>query len=191
MKQSPRAKRLAKHHKRFKSESKLNLVALMDIFTILVFFLIVNQSEVRVLQNIESIELPVSIAEELPVDNLVITLLGDTVLVQERAIWQKNSNSDEQELLDTSTLDTPTIDTNTDVTPAFVDALKTELLYQANKRPELTESEQEKGRAVTIIGDASTPYSMLKQVMAACADTGYRNMSLAVEQRAKEKQGES
>ena len=38
MKQSARAKRLAKHHKRFNSAPKLNLVSLMDIFTILVFF---------------------------------------------------------------------------------------------------------------------------------------------------------
>ena len=83
MKQSARSKRLAKHHKRFNSGSKLNLVALMDIFTILVFFLIVNQSEVRVLQNIEEIKLPVSVAEELPVENLVITIFEKAVLVQE------------------------------------------------------------------------------------------------------------
>lgn len=178
MKQSARSKRLAKHHKRFNSGSKLNLVALMDIFTILVFFLIVNQSEVRVLQNIEEIKLPVSVAEELPVDNVVITVFNNTVLVQERAIWQQKvsaNNGVVNGLQDNS---------------EFINALTTELNYQASKRPELTETEQEKGRAVTIIGDASTPYVVLKQIMAACADTGYRNMSLAVEQQARIKQGE-
>ncbi|MDO6773969.1 MULTISPECIES: biopolymer transporter ExbD [unclassified Shewanella] len=176
MKQSPRAKRLAKHHKRFKSGGKLNLVALMDIFTILVFFLIVNQSEVRVLQNIEKIKLPVSIAEELPVENLVITVLKDTVLIQERAVWQNSAdkpNFSEQENLE------------------FIEAMTTELTYQASKRTELTESEQEKGRAVTIIGDSSTPYMALKQIMAACAETGYRNMSLAVERQASKTAEES
>lgn len=176
MKQSARGKRLAKHHKRFNSGGKLNLVALMDIFTILVFFLIVNQSEVRVLQNIEEIKLPVSIAEELPVENLVITVLTNTVLVQERAIWQQSS---ENEGLDKQQND------------QFIQALTTELNYQASKRPQLTELEQQKGRAVTIIGDASTPYIVLKQIMAACADTGYRNMSLAVEQQAKKVTGGS
>ena len=169
MKQSVRSKRLAKHHKRFNSGSKLNLVALMDIFTILVFFLIVNQSEVRVLQNIEKIKLPVSIAEELPVENLVITIFENTVLVQE------SGNDAGSELQDNK---------------EFFAALTAELNYQVNKRPELTESEQEKGRAVTIIGDASTPYAVLKQIMAACADTGYRNMSPAVERQVKNKQGE-
>jgi len=175
MKQSVRSKRLAKHHKRFNSGSKLNLVALMDIFTILVFFLIVNQSEVRVLQNIEKIKLPVSIAEELPVENLVITIFENTVLVQERAIWQSSGNDAGSELQDNQ---------------EFFEALTAELNYQVNKRPELTKSEQENGRAVTIIGDASTPYAVLKQIMAACADTGYRNMSLAVERQVKNKQGE-
>jgi biopolymer transport protein TolR len=175
MKQSPRAKRIAKHHKRFNSGGKLNLVALMDIFTILVFFLIVNQSEVRVLQSVDKIKLPVSIAEELPVENLVITVLEDTVLVQERAIWQKAADG---------------IGLTEQENPVFIEALTKELNYQASKRLELTETEQEKGRAVTIIGDASTPYVVLKQIMSACADTGYRNMSLAVEQQAKKANGE-
>ncbi|NQZ22541.1 MAG: biopolymer transporter ExbD [Colwellia sp.] len=175
MKQSARLKRLAKHHKRFNAGSKLNLVALMDIFTILVFFLIVNQSEVRVLQNIEKINLPVSIAEQLPVENLVITIFEKTVLVQERAIWQSTDNDISASLQDNN---------------EFIEALKTELNYHVSKRPELTDSEQKKGRAVTIIGDASIPYVVLKQIMAACADTGYRNMSLAVERQVKNKQGE-
>jgi len=175
MKQSARARRLAKHHKRFATGNKLNLVALMDIFTILVFFLIVNQSEVRVLQNIKEISLPVSIAQELPVENLVITVLDNSVIVQERAVWRKSQDNDAS---------------NQNAYSGLIDAIKTELTYQANKRPELTPIEQEKGRAVTIIGDASIPYQVLKQIMAACADTGYRNMSLAVEQQAKKGQGE-
>jgi len=167
MKKSARAKRLAKHHKRYNASSKLNLVSLMDIFTILVFFLMVNQSEVRVLQSTKEISLPVSIAEKLPNENIVITVLSHRVLVQERAIWQQS------EALTTLN--------NKDNTQ-LVDALKKELSYLAAKRVKLTKTEQEKGRAVTIIGDASVPYQVLKQLMAACADSNYRNMSLAVKQ---------
>ena len=39
---SARAKRMERHHQRAKGGSSLNLVSLMDIFTILVFFLLVN-----------------------------------------------------------------------------------------------------------------------------------------------------
>ncbi|MCH8101169.1 MAG: biopolymer transporter ExbD, partial [Proteobacteria bacterium] len=42
MVKSGRAKRMEKHHKRNKAMGTLNLVSLMDIFTILVFFLLVN-----------------------------------------------------------------------------------------------------------------------------------------------------
>ena len=45
-----RAKRMARNHRRMAQPARLNLVALMDIFTILVLFLIVNNSDVEVLQ---------------------------------------------------------------------------------------------------------------------------------------------
>ena len=172
MKQSLKIKRLAKHHKRFSSTSKLNLVSLMDIFTILVFFLIVNQSEVRVLETTKQIHLPASLAEELPSENVLITVLNSRVLVQERAVWQQK-----KALNDNTTTD--------DNNKLLIEALKNELNYLANKRPELTDAELEQGRAVTIIGDASVPYQVLKQIMAACAQSDYRNMSLAVQQIAK------
>lgn len=172
MRQSFKAKRLAKHHKRFSAGSKLNLVSLMDIFTILVFFLIVNQSEVRVLQNTKEIKLPVSIAEELPAENVLITVLPQSIMIQERVIWQ-------QKMALTAQV--------TEINQGLIDAVKTELSYLAAKRPNLSESEQENGRAVTIIGDASVSYQVLKQIMSACADSDYRNMSLAVEQIAKSK----
>lgn len=168
MKQSLRSKRKARHHKRLGRGSKLNLVALMDIFTILVFFLMVNQSEVRVLQNTKELKLPVSIAEQLPFENIVISVLKDSVLVQERLIWQ-------HETFTTNTsLDESAI-------AALSKALKTELAYQSNKRTELSEQEEMNGRAVTIIGDSTVKYDLLKQIMAICADADYRNMSLAVE----------
>jgi biopolymer transport protein ExbD len=172
MKQSFKAKRLAKHHKRFNAGSKLNLVSLMDIFTILVFFLIVNQSEVRVLQNTKEINLPISIAEEMPAENVLITVLPQSIMIQERVIWQQKNNLTE---------------VNEDLNSGLIKAIKTELSYLSTKRPVLTDNETKNGRSVTIIGDASVPYQVLKQIMAACADSDYRNMSLAVKQVAKSK----
>lgn len=172
MKQSFKAKRLAKHHKRFSAGSKLNLVSLMDIFTILVFFLIVNQSEVRVLQNTKEIKLPVSIAEEMPAENVLITVLPQSIMIQERVIWQQKEAITKE---------------SDELNSGLIKAIKTELSYLSTKRPILTDNETKNGRAVTIIGDASVPYQVLKQIMAACADSDYRNMSLAVKQVAKSK----
>ena len=64
MVKSGRAKRMDKHHRRNKGVASLNLVSLMDIFTILVFFLLVNSSDVEVLPNAKDVQLPESIAEE-------------------------------------------------------------------------------------------------------------------------------
>ena len=62
MVKSARAKRMEKHHKRNKGAGALNLVSLMDIFTILVFFLLVNSSDVQTLPNAKDMKLPESIA---------------------------------------------------------------------------------------------------------------------------------
>lgn len=175
MKQSARAKRLARHHKRFNTGTKLNLVSLMDIFTILVFFLIVNQSEVRVLQNINKVSLPVSLADELPSENIVVTVLSNTVLVQERAVWQQSEH-----------LNSVSESNNEELAVA----IKNELNYLASKRVELSENEKIKGRPVTIIGDETVPYKVLKQIMAACAESDFRNVSLAVKQIQSSNKGE-
>ena len=63
MKFAGRAARMDRHHKRHKRSTALNLVSLMDIFTILVFFLLVNSSDVEVLPSAKDVQLPESIAE--------------------------------------------------------------------------------------------------------------------------------
>ena len=81
MKKSVRALRMERHHKRFGTAS-LSLVSLMDIFTILVFFLLFNSSGVHQLPSSKAIELPESIAEELPKENLIIMVSATDIIVQ-------------------------------------------------------------------------------------------------------------
>jgi len=63
-----------------KKSAALNLVSLMDIFTILVFFLMVNSSEVEVLQTSSKIKLPESTSEQRPENRLVISVSHDDVV---------------------------------------------------------------------------------------------------------------
>ena len=72
------------HHEARRSKQKnnrrgtsLNLVSLMDIFTILVFFLMVNSSEVEVLQSNSDIKLPDSSSEQRPKDRLTISVTAN------------------------------------------------------------------------------------------------------------------
>jgi biopolymer transport protein ExbD len=162
MKQSLRAKRMAKHHRRLNQVPKVNLVSLMDIFTILVFFLLVNSGDVEVLQADKSIKLPASVSQQVPENNLLVVVSATDVVVGGRSVGKVT------ELL-ASTED------------KFV-PLETELKYLAQKAGPLKEEDQLAGRPVTIMADQKLPYAMLKKIMATCAAAEYRDISLAVTQ---------
>lgn len=160
MSMSRRAKRMARTHKRNKQGGGLNLTALMDIFTILVFFLMVNQSDVSVQSN-DSIELPVSLADKKPEEQVTVLITKDDILVQGRAIVRTASVVVSQDEL--------------------IAELKTELDYLATRTPISTDSTNQ-GRPITIMGDKHTAYSLLKKVMNTCAKAEFNNISLAIEQ---------
>ncbi len=160
MKQSLRAKRMEKHHRRLNQAPKLNLVSLMDIFTILVFFLLVNSGDVEVLQTDKSIKLPASFSEEIPEENLVVLISATDVVVGGRSV---GSVAD----LVASAGD-------------LFGPLQQELKYQAERAGPLAEKNKKAGRPVTIMADQKIPYQLLKKIMATCAAAEYRDISLAV-----------
>lgn len=163
MKQSIHAKRMARHHKRLKKQAGLNLVSLMDIFTILVFFLLVNSSEVDVLQSNKDIKLPESIAEQKPENNLMILVDDENIIVGGRTVAKVDA-----------------VMKNKDVE---IKSLLEELEYLAKRKKErLTQEEIAKGLDITIMGDKEIPYTLLKKIMTTSAKADYRNISLAVSQ---------
>lgn len=159
MKMSRRAQRMQRHHKRSRRGTTLNLVSLMDIFTILVFFLLVNSSEVNILPSTKSIKLPESIVEHKPKETLFIVVNQDDLLVQGRPIAKVAS------ILAS--------DGN------IIDALQRELEYQASRNP-LIGLDDEERRDITILGDKNIPYRLLKKIMVTCNSVNYSNISLAV-----------
>ena len=78
MKNTRRMQRMS--HKRYKAS--LNLTALMDVFTILVFFLLVNQSTVEVVEPPKNIKLPDSVVEAKPRQTVTLMVSAETVLLQ-------------------------------------------------------------------------------------------------------------
>ena len=64
MKYMGRAARMQRHHKRHKGDAVINLVSMIDMLTVLVFFLLVYSTEaVEVLPSSKDVQLPESIAE--------------------------------------------------------------------------------------------------------------------------------
>jgi len=161
MKKSVRQIRIERHQARMKKTSKLSLVSLMDIFTILVFFLMVNASDVEVLKNNKTLQLPESVSNEVARENLVLTISESTISLQGTPIAKVADLKDSES--------------------AEIGRLAEELNYYSAKSP-LSEKELEGGRGINIMADKNVPYSLLKRVMQTSASAGYTNISLAVEQ---------
>ncbi len=165
MVKSGRAKRMEKHHKRH-GAGTLNLVSLMDIFTILVFFLLVNSSDVEVLPNAKDLQLPESIAEDKAKETVVILISDSDIIVQGVPVAR---------------VDRVMRSKGNDI-PALREALKSQ-----NDRVLRREAQDDiAGREVTIMGDKDIPYRLLKKVMATCTASDYGQISLAVLQKSSE-----
>lgn len=161
MKMSRRAKRMERHHARAKRGGTLNMVSLMDIFTILVFFLLVSSTTVQDLPNTKKIKLPESIAEKMPKETVVIMVSGEDIVVQGRKIAD--------------------VDMVEKANRPEIQALKDELERQsANQLVKTTPDGKPITREVTIMGDREIPYKLLKKIMYTCTKANYGNISLAV-----------
>ena len=166
MVKSARAKRMEKHHKRNARGGALNLVSLMDIFTILVFFLLVNSSDVQTLPNAKDLKLPESIAEKKPEETVTILIGKTEILVQGTPV------ANIEEVMATQGNDIP--------------GLREALLSQNDRVLRRAAKDDIAGREVTIMGDKDIPYRLLKKVMATCTASDYGQISLAVIQKSSD-----
>lgn len=149
-------RRRARQEKKGKKVAALNLVSLMDIFTILVFFLMVNSSEVEVLQTSSKIKLPDSTSEKQPKNQLMISVDEDDLVVAGRSVAKVADLFGQEELV--------------------IEGLQSELQYQASRKGEIPEG----GFEITVIGDKELPYWLLKRILMTCQTSDFAQVSLAV-----------
>ena len=140
--------------------AKLTLVPIIDIFTMLLFFLMMNSGNVEVLDLDKTIKLPDSTAEKRAEETLLVKINADDIIVQGHKI--------------ASVADV--MAANDDV----IATLQNELDVWAARKLEVSAEEKERGHAVTIMGDQKIPYRLLKRVMTTCAQADFRDISLAV-----------
>ena len=140
----------------------LNLVSLMDIFTILVFFLLVNQSSSEELPSPDIIKLPDSVSEQKPEQTIIILVTSDQLLINGEIVATASEALAVQD----------------SVIPAVRDRLQQEFERAVSQ----TGAASERKRRVTIMGDRQIQFKLLKKVMASCTAAGYESISLAVQQ---------
>ena len=151
---SVKSNRMARHHSRSKEKTlSLNMVSLMDIFTILVFFLLVTSTESQVVTQPKNILLPESVASKIPKQNIVIVVSNNKIELFGKKITINTKRLDEKR-----------------VAQFISEQLKSRGIDKMEKRK----------RSVTIMGDKTIPYSTLKSVMLSVAATNIQNISFAV-----------
>lgn len=158
-----RAARMERHHQRHKRSVTLNLVSLMDIFTILVFFLLVNSGEVQTLPNAKDLALPESVAEQRARETVVVLVTAQDLLVQGRVVVSVAEIMSRDEII--------------------IPELRTALQSQTSRTLRQDTRDDIANREVTIMGDKAIPYLLLKRIMATCTAAEYGKLSLAVLQR--------
>jgi biopolymer transport protein ExbD len=141
---------------------KLNLTSLMDVFTILVFFLVMNSGPTEVL-DAGSVVLPESVVDTKPSETVVINIGTEDVLVQGEPVVRV------ADILATG---------GGDIVPIMARLADLQSRVIGVRTQTVAES-----LAVTILADKSIPFSVVKQIMSTCTAQGYTRISLAVIQK--------
>ncbi len=161
MKLTPLERR-AMRRARNQSLVDMNLVSLIDIFTILIFFLLSNTAEVEILPSSKAVKLPESVAEKSPKETVVVIVNGDEILVQGRKV--------------ASVADVMATEAD------LIAPLKAELDIQASHELIRRENTPE-NKPITIMGDKNISYRLLRKVMYTCARANFSEVAFAVQRK--------
>ncbi len=157
-------RRIKRMERNRKKTPGLNLTSLMDVFTILVFFLLFNSSSSEVVEAPKQIKLPDSVVEAKPRETVVIMVSPEAVLVQGEVVSG-----------------TPDLIASKEET---VPAIRVRLRELERNIIGLSTRGVVDSKEVTILADRTIPFSVLKKIMSTCTGAGYGKISLAVIQKA-------
>ena len=161
---SRRSRRLVQRQAKARHWPSLNLVPLMDVFTILVFFFLVHSTDVALTADHSVIRLPESVAERKPRQTLVVTITRESILVQGEAVVSVAAVSG--------------------AAGEEIGVLRTALARQLERTRIVPVEADAALHEVMIMGDKSIPFARLRRVMLTCTRAGYEHISLSVIQRA-------
>lgn len=161
MKESRRIRRMGRNRKK---TAGLMLTSLMDVFTILVFFLLANTYSSQVLSAPKQIKLPDSVVQTKPRETVVVIIGPSTILVQGEPVIST------QEVIKAGNGPIPAISKRLAQIQRNIIGINTKTAADS--------------KAITLLADKKIPFSVLKKVMSTCTHSGYGRISLAVIQKA-------
>ena len=155
--------RIKRHRQRRHGANHFALIPFIDMMTILVVFLLAHTAEVDILPNTKNISIPQSLSDRKPSAAVVVMVTKDSLYVDGKPVGtvaQLVANPG----------------------PVFA-PLKAALMAQSDLILRDAQKTDISKREVTIMGDRSTPYSVLKKIMLTCSDAEYGKVSFAVVER--------
>jgi biopolymer transport protein ExbD len=161
MNSSRRMKRMARANRN--AVAGLSLTSLMDVFTILVLYLLVNQSTGTVLEPPPEIKLPNSVTETAPRETLVVSVSDDEVWVKDTRV------ASVQEILASE--------------EDLIEPIRDRMMQIRASKLSLGAEETDQSKEVTIMGNRAIHFKVLKRVMTSCTAAGFTKISLAVNQK--------
>lgn len=187
--ESRRMKRMARSRKR--KTPGMNLTSLMDVFTILVFFLLTNSSSNEAIEAPKVITLPDSVVESKPRETVTLMVTHDEVLIEAKPVMTTEELFQSEELVIAAIQQAMIQEVGKAMTMAGteLEEAKAALAERAAAGEDVTAEAAElleEPPEVNILADRGVPFSVLKKVMSSCTNAGYTRISLAVIQKASQ-----
>ena len=162
MRESRRIKRMERAYKKNQIIGLgLNLIPMMDVLTVLVFFLLFHSFNGDMPE--ARIKLPDSVAQTRPRETVHVVVTPEVVMVQGEAV-----------------VSTPKLlDDSVGTVQEVADRLK-------QLEPDLPRTAAT-GRELTLLADKTIEFKVLKKILSTCTASGYGRISLAVVEKAAKK----
>lgn len=164
---SRRAKRIMRRHQRKPSVVPLNLVSMIDVFTVLVFFLLVTTNNIDALRNPRELALPSSLSTDQPsIQAPLITITKQAILVQGAQVM---------------TLDEAM------ASPAGkpLDPIRSRLLQVGIVQVAGADAGKTTRGEINVMADKDTPYAVLQKVLATCGSNKFARIAISVAHSSK------
>jgi biopolymer transport protein ExbD len=141
----------------------INLIPMMDVLCVLVFFLLFHSFNSSLPD--AQISLPLSTAEMRPRETVSIVVSPETVMVQGEPVVNTSS-------IDDSIIMVREVGDRLKQLESSIVGAGTELVADS--------------REITLLADKTIPFKVLKKIMSTCTASGYGRISLAVVQKAEQ-----
>ena len=162
MSDSRRQKRMSRNSRKPKSTGMM-LTSLMDIFTVLVLYLIANQGTGVSIDPPRNVKIPESVVETSVRRSIVMAVSGTEVMIQGVPI--------------------STVADVLSSTKDYIEPIREEMLRMKNIAAEQGDRGISESTEITIVADRGVPFKVLKRLMSTSSSAGFDKISLAVNQK--------